>query len=756
MLACRLRMRLPSAALCSPALTAPPPLAASRRRLGCAQPHGGTRSRCWRLQRLWRRRSGTSRGGGQAAAMAAPLDGIDASGSAGGGGGDVEETWETADVEAQIRSMKLYAAREETAADSVRAANGSSDSQDPGGCSPVAELDDFLRAALQNPRDRLTILRMEHEVEKFLRDPRAEQLELAPQPSTSYYRLAAHRIAQHYALQTQADGGAGEGARVFATKTADSCFPKVRLMDYPVKEQGASTDVAPPAKLVTRSFSIKQRPQKACGESEASDREAIRVSPVRSVEERKEEYHRARARIFSNGGSARSSDEESGSEKGSATALNVLGAPDGTLEGQAPAMDRTASVAAQQVDRPAGTSTGAVPLEGAQQDGKAPEQVRGSGRRGRGLARSEDAGTTAKGRVAIFRNKEKDRRDPDYDRSYDRYSQRYDTAYIAGLAPHMAYGGQPLYSPQLVAYNADFPALGGGGVMPQSQQPTAGHVAFTSHQPLHMDAYHAHSVSGLRNDPAMAPQAYGGTHHYDQYGASLAGYVAAGYSVDNVGGADGNRLAAAGEYQPLYLGSSHPHSQLLYTGEAFYLPPEPFQGMLSAVRATLQPAAPPLTRRKALLPNQPCSGGWDGCRAKAMAVPERRRLAGTMTCMGAVPVVERCVARVALSLNRALIQLGLAMQFLRLASNAPADADVIGSQAAGITPFLKPSCSGATISDVLLLSAQGWLLGKPHKDHVGLSVQLLAFLVYVLSYVARELTGSTFVPCRGMVRKWLN
>eukprot|EP00850_Spirogloea_muscicola_P024227 SM000501S17666 [mRNA] locus=s501:151:3453:+ [translate_table: standard] len=626
MLASRLRMRRPPAALRSPALTAPPPLAACA---GASAAHSA-------MEALAAAAGGSSGSGGggagrpvevgrvrssvvaalmlagadpsvslkpsvasligiwphrcaqRAAAAAAPPDGIDAGGSA-GGGGDVEETWETADVEAQIRSMKLYAAREETAPDSVRAAtpgNGG-DYQDQGSCSPVAELDDFLRAALQNPRDRLTILRMEHEVEKFMRDPRAEQLELAPQPSTSYYRLAAHRVAQHYALQTQAvDGGAGEGARVFATKTADSCFPKVRLMDYSVKEQGACTDVAPAAKLVTRSFSIKQRPQKACGESEASDREAFRVSPVRSVEERKEEYHRARARIFSNGSSARSSDDESGSEKGSATAMNVLGAPGGTLEGQSPPTD---SVAALQVDRPAGTSTGAVPLEGAPQDGKAPEQARGSGRRGRGLARSEDASTTAKGRVAIFRNKEKDRRDPDYDRSYDRYSQRYDAAYIAGLAPHMAYGGQPLYTPQLVAYNADFPALGGGNVVSQSQQPTAGHVQYTSHQPLHMDAYHAHSVSGLRFDPAMVPQAYGSTHHYDQYGASLAGYVAAGYCVDNVGGADGNRLAVAGEYQPLYLGSSHPHSQLHYTGEAFYLPPEPFQGTLSAEPPYSQP-----------------------------------------------------------------------------------------------------------------------------------------------------------------------
>eukprot|EP00850_Spirogloea_muscicola_P019134 SM000184S03767 [mRNA] locus=s184:166418:170389:+ [translate_table: standard] len=607
--------------------------AAAALALAAADPSGSLEPSVAALIGIWPRRCAQ-----RAAAAAAPPDGMDASGSA-AGGGEVEETWETADVEAQIRGMKLYAAKEEAAADSVRAANGNGgDGQDQGGCSPVAELDDFLRAALQNPRDRLTILRMEHEVEKFMRDPRAEQLELAPQPSTSYYRLAAHRIAQHYALQTQAvDGGAGEGARVFATKTADSCFPKVRLMDYPVKEQGASTDPAPPAKLVTRSFSIKQRPQKSCGESEASDREAFRVSPVRSVEERKEEYHRARARIFSNGSSARSSDDESGSEKGSATALSVLGAPGGTLEGQAPAIDRAASGAALQVDRPAGTSTGAVPLEGAQQDGKAPEQARGSGRRGRGLVRSEDAGTTAKGRVAIFRNKEKDRRDPDYDRSYDRYSQRYDTAYIAGLAPHMAYGGQPLYSPQLVAYNADFPALGGGSVMQQSQQLTAGHVQYTSHQPLHVDAYHAHSVSGLRYDPAMAPQAYGGTHHYDQYGASLAGYVAAGYSVDNVGGADGTRLAAAGEYQPLYLGSSHPHSQLHYTGEAFYLPPEPFQGMLSAVRATLQPAAPPLTRRHALLPTSPVVGaggwvaGWLSC--KALAVLEMRTLASTMTCI---------------------------------------------------------------------------------------------------------------------------
>eukprot|EP00249_Psilotum_nudum_P009417 c21921_g1_i1 orf=2-430(-) len=55
-------------------------------------------------------------------------------------------------------------------------------------------VDSFLKEALQNSRDRLTILRLEQEVERFMRNQKQQQLEFQPMPS-SYLRLVAHRVA---------------------------------------------------------------------------------------------------------------------------------------------------------------------------------------------------------------------------------------------------------------------------------------------------------------------------------------------------------------------------------------------------------------------------------------------------------------------------------------------------------------------------------------------------------------------------------
>ncbi|KAJ0557319.1 putative R3H domain-containing protein [Helianthus annuus] len=65
----------------------------------------------------------------------------------------------------------------------------------------VNSVDQFLRDALRNPRERLSVLRMEQDVEKFIADPLQQQMEFQQLP-TSYLRLAAHRVAQHYSLHS--------------------------------------------------------------------------------------------------------------------------------------------------------------------------------------------------------------------------------------------------------------------------------------------------------------------------------------------------------------------------------------------------------------------------------------------------------------------------------------------------------------------------------------------------------------------------
>ncbi|KAJ0244194.1 SUZ domain-containing protein [Hirschfeldia incana] len=230
-----------------------------------------------------------------------------------------------------------------------------------------ALVDPFLVETLQNPRHRLTILRMELDIQKFFQNPDQLRFEFPPFP-TSYLRLAAHRVAQHYGLVTTAlDNGTGalDGSdnKILVTKTAESRFPCVCLSEIPVKqpENGRPEGFK---------IAIKARPKRGgsgCGGSGSG----VQQNLLRSVEERKEEYDKARARIFN---SPTSSDSED--------------APSLLLEESNTCVNRSEpEVAVNSNNNPV------------------------------------DVGNRESGRtsLAIIRDREKDRYDPDYDRSYDRY-----------------------------------------------------------------------------------------------------------------------------------------------------------------------------------------------------------------------------------------------------------------------------------------------------------------------------------------------
>ncbi|KAF8106591.1 hypothetical protein N665_0137s0043 [Sinapis alba] len=240
-----------------------------------------------------------------------------------------------------------------------------------------AMLDPFLVEALQNPRHRLTILRMELDIQKFFQNPEQLQFEFPPFP-TSYLRLAAHRVAQHYGLVTMAldngSSGAADGSdnRILVTKTGESRFPYVCLSEIPVKqpENGRPEGFK---------IAIKARPKRGsgCGGSGSG----VQQNLLRSVEERKEEYDKARARIFN---SPSSSDSED-----SSSSLRAPSLP--PLEGNNTCVNRNETEVA----------------------------VNNNNNNNHVDACNRESGRTS--RVAIIRDREKDRYDPDYNRSYDRY-----------------------------------------------------------------------------------------------------------------------------------------------------------------------------------------------------------------------------------------------------------------------------------------------------------------------------------------------
>lgn len=210
-----------------------------------------------------------------------------------------------------------------------------------------------------------SVLRMELDIQRFFHSPDQQQFEFQHFP-TSYLRLAAHRVAQHYGLQTMVmDSGLdGQGNRILVRKASESRYPAVRLSEITAKQ--LENDKPEQVKIV-----IRPRPNK--GSLNDGNEHGIKRNSFRSVEERKEEYDRARARIFSSPNSPDADDTLS----------------ETSMDGKTVGFSRDDNESSRNliID---------------------PEKNLGI----------RDVSTSS--RVAIFRDREKDRTDPDYDRSYER------------------------------------------------------------------------------------------------------------------------------------------------------------------------------------------------------------------------------------------------------------------------------------------------------------------------------------------------
>ncbi|XP_059668291.1 uncharacterized protein LOC132313513 [Cornus florida] len=262
-------------------------------------------------------------------------------------------------------------------------------------------VDPFLVEALQNPRHRLTILRMELEIQKFLQNSDQQQFEFQHFP-TSYLRLAAHRVAQHYGLQSMVLDNVldGLGTRIMVRKMTESKYPSVCLSEIPAKQPDSDTH---------KRIKIVSRPRLDKASSDEANELGIKRNPVRTVEERKEDYDRARARIFSNSSSRESEDTLS----------------QDSLDGKILSLSK---------DENGGCRNCMVDSEK--------------------ILCVRDGGTSSQ--VAIFRDREKDRTDPDYDRRYERYVRSIPANQSESFVPFNMQNCQPPF----VQYDAVFPQMG--------------------------------------------------------------------------------------------------------------------------------------------------------------------------------------------------------------------------------------------------------------------------------------------------------
>ncbi|MQM11394.1 hypothetical protein Taro_044302 [Colocasia esculenta] len=255
------------------------------------------------------------------------------------------------------------------------------------------QVDPFLVEALENPRHRLTVLRMELDIQRFMQIPDQYQFEFQ-HLSSSYLRCAAHRVAQHYGLLTIVlDNNLDGRGRIIVRKTPESRYPVVCLSGVPVKKP---EDEKPgQIKIVIRPRAVRASSNDVIGNE-------IKQVSSRTMEEREEDYDKARARIFS-----------------------------GCIN---PEVDVSSQIVAESGSFCASTHE-------TESNTKILEEA------------EKMAAKDGSSRVAIFKDREKDRSDPDYDRTYQRY--------FRGPSPdqNFSLGLYHVLQPSYLQYESGFPQL---------------------------------------------------------------------------------------------------------------------------------------------------------------------------------------------------------------------------------------------------------------------------------------------------------
>lgn len=260
--------------------------------------------------------------------------------------------------------------------------------------SPV--VDQFLIEAIENPRHRLTVLRMELDIQRFMHSSDQQQFEFQHFP-TSYLRCAAHRVAQHYGLQTMALDYTidGLGNRIMVRKTPESKFPAIRLSDIATKQQPEN---------ITEKVKIAIRPRQNKPSMVCSTEMGVKSDTIRTVEEREEDYDKARARIFNSSSNPELSFMSAADDRG------YICSSTGGQESYT-CVDNSDSISMK--------------------DGAS--------------------------RVAIFRDREKDLVDPDYDRSYNRYIRGAVPSYNVNLPTCNVLQSLPLQFQEVISPMGQLP-----------------------------------------------------------------------------------------------------------------------------------------------------------------------------------------------------------------------------------------------------------------------------------------------------------
>ncbi|RDD37089.1 R3H domain-containing protein 1 [Trichoplax sp. H2] len=150
----------------------------------------------------------------------------------------------------------------------------------------------FVYEKLQDPKLRTFLLSVEEDIRAFLADNKL-QSKICP-PMTSYYRMVIHRVAAYFGLEHNVDAS---GKAVIITKVPNTRHRLVQNFIDIIANIEANTASLPPKAILKRqpaAFEDKNINPNAS----RNQGENLTEKRSKSIEEREEEYEKARARIF--------------------------------------------------------------------------------------------------------------------------------------------------------------------------------------------------------------------------------------------------------------------------------------------------------------------------------------------------------------------------------------------------------------------------------------------------------------------------
>ncbi|NXG44251.1 R3HD1 protein, partial [Psilopogon haemacephalus] len=147
------------------------------------------------------------------------------------------------------------------------------------------DLHEFLVNTLQNnPRDRMMLLKLEQEILDFIGNNEVPRKKFPPM--TSYHRMLLHRVAAYFGLEHNVDQS---GKSVIVNKTSNTRIPDQKFCEH-IKDE--KSDDFQKRYILKRDNSSLDKDDSQMRIRLKDDRRS------KSIEEREEEYQRARERIF--------------------------------------------------------------------------------------------------------------------------------------------------------------------------------------------------------------------------------------------------------------------------------------------------------------------------------------------------------------------------------------------------------------------------------------------------------------------------